>query len=173
MIGTRTQVRPLRTQDLPVIVDLDRRCFGGRAWSADQWRQEAGNDPDREYIVLETADESAPAGGGGRIVGYGGLLFGGSAADVLTLAVDPDRRGSGYGALLLDHLLGIAGARGAADVLLEVDPANTAARALYRSRGFVELATRRHYYGPDQHAVTMRRELRPPWGSVGFGRVAP
>ena len=73
-----------------------------------------------------------PGGRGGNTlaIGYAGMMFtGGSQADVVTLAVHPDRWGKGTGTALLTALVDEAIKRGYQEVLLEVREDNPRARA--------------------------------------------
>lgn len=70
----------------------------------------------------------------------------GDEAEVLTVAVAPDRRGQGHsGPLLARHLEALA-AEGARAVHLEVEHGNAPALALYRRAGFREVGRRPGYY---------------------------
>ncbi len=61
------------------------------------------------------------------------------------------------------RLLAEARRRGASEVLLEVRADNPGAQQLYRSLGFERIATRPHYYQPDDvDALIMRLELSAP-----------
>jgi len=73
--------------------------------------------------------------------------------------VHPDRRGRGFGRLLLEGTLGEARSSRARIVYLEVRAGNVVARRLYRSLGFRELGVRRGYYGPGQDAIVMELRL--------------
>ncbi|WOJ91269.1 ribosomal protein S18-alanine N-acetyltransferase [Methylocapsa polymorpha] len=67
-------------------------------------------------------------------------------AEILTLAVEPAWRRNGIGRNLLgSHLAGLA-AKGISRVFLEVDEENHAARGLYASFGFRQVAERKAYY---------------------------
>ena len=73
------------------------------------------------------------------------------------IAVDPDQRSRGVGAVLLAHV--VDAARDARVITLEVRASNTPAIALYRRAGFVTVATRTGYYGGDgEDALVMLRE---------------
>ncbi|HEY9290675.1 MAG TPA: GNAT family N-acetyltransferase, partial [Microlunatus sp.] len=61
---------------------------------------------------------------------------------------------------LIDTALGKIEADGAEEMILEVWSGNAAAIALYRSFGFIELITRRDYYGPGRDAVIMKLSLQ-------------
>jgi ribosomal protein S18 acetylase RimI-like enzyme len=63
--------------------------------------------------------------------------FADSFAEVLTLVVSPDQRGSGIGSTLLDAVDTELAARGISDQLISVMAGNTAAQRLYERRGFV------------------------------------
>ncbi len=84
-------------------------------------------------------------------------------AEILTLAVRPDRRRRGVGAALVraasDQAIGL----GAGRIFLEAAVGNVAARALYAGLGFAEVGRRKAYYavGPDKRedAVILRSNL--------------
>lgn len=85
-------------------------------------------------------------------------------AEILTLAVAPERRRHGIGkSLLTTHFAELA-AIGIKRIFLEVDAENVAARALYVSYGFQEVAERKAYYrtagNRPASALVMRLDLR-------------
>jgi ribosomal-protein-alanine N-acetyltransferase len=84
-------------------------------------------------------------------------------AEILTLAVAPERRRCGIGQSLLSaHLAGLA-SQGVNRVFLEVDIDNAAARALYERFGFRQVGERKAYYrtegGKPASALVMRLDL--------------
>jgi [ribosomal protein S18]-alanine N-acetyltransferase len=80
-------------------------------------------------------------------------------AEILSVAIAPQRRGRGFARLLLDlHLRRLAGL-GARTVFLEVDEENAPARALYRRAGFYEVGRRQGYYQHGASALVLRRDL--------------
>jgi len=144
-------VRAMTWRDIPRLAELEQELFAGDAWLAETWWAELAGRPRREYVVLE---------GMSGIEGYAGVDHGGDVADIMTVAVSPERRGRGLGDRLVDTLLDRARSRGAGAVMLEVRADNDAARALYRRHGFAEISVRRYYYQPgDVDAVVMRRRL--------------
>ena len=59
------------------------------------------------------------------------------------------------------------GGRGVRTAFLEVRESNSAARALYGSRGFTEIDRRRNYYRrPVEDALVMRRTLEVAEGDI-------
>ncbi len=82
-------------------------------------------------------------------------------AEVLTVAVVPERRQQGLGARLVSEAAGEARRRGAVRLFLEVSTRNPAARALYRALGFEQVGRRRGYYADGSDALTLRLTLAP------------
>ncbi|WP_051468379.1 ribosomal protein S18-alanine N-acetyltransferase [Actinomadura oligospora] len=149
--------------DLTAVHALEQALFPEDAWSEQMLREELADQPrTRHYVVAEEA---------GEIIGYAGLAAAADQADVQTIGVKEDRRGSGVGAALLTELLDEASRRGSVQVFLEVRADNDSARRLYERFGFVRVGLRRRYYQPSGvDAVVMCREMRPKRGPVGFTR---
>lgn len=80
-------------------------------------------------------------------------------AELLTLAVDPDRRRTGSGRALTAAFAARSRARGALSAFLEVAEDNLAARALYAGLGWREAGRRPRYYGPARDALILRLGL--------------
>jgi [ribosomal protein S18]-alanine N-acetyltransferase len=97
------------------------------------------------------------------VSGFALLRLAADECEVLSLAVAPDRRGSGVGALLFDGAIAQASAAGAEKLFLEVAEDNDVARRLYTSRGLVPVGRRPGYYhrkdGTTAAAVTMSCRL--------------
>jgi [ribosomal protein S18]-alanine N-acetyltransferase len=92
----------------------------------------------------------------------GGLILARVAADeaeILTLAVSPEVRRTGIGAMLLREATTLAAKSGARTVFLEVSVANTSAYRLYTRAGFVEAGRRPHYYSDRSDALVLRLDL--------------
>ena len=114
------------------------------------------------FAVAERGRHAADAADAAEVIGYVVAWFVVDEAEVANVAVAPEVRGQGVGARLLDEALSAARVHGAASVYLEVRDSNAAARALYASRGFVQIGRRRRYYRrPVEDALVMRRELEP------------
>ena len=84
-------------------------------------------------------------------------------AELLTIAVDPDSQGQGFGQQCLNDLESKAERAGAARMFLEVAENNRSAMALYRSAGYTESGRRTHYYkvpsGGRIDAILMEKRL--------------
>jgi ribosomal-protein-alanine N-acetyltransferase len=144
-------IRKARPNDVDVVAAIERRAFSD-PWSANSFRALFGN-PLVHFAVAEDT-------GAARVVGYLVMWFVVDESEIANLAVADTVRRSGVGARLLDHALAAAQERRCAVVFLEVRESNTAARALYASRGF-EIAGRRsrYYRKPVEDALVLRRAL--------------
>jgi ribosomal-protein-alanine N-acetyltransferase len=83
-------------------------------------------------------------------------------AEILTLAVRPDRAGRGHGRALVESAMAECRRRGATVLHLEVATGNAPARTLYASLGFGRIGLRRSYYarcGISADALVLRRNL--------------
>jgi ribosomal-protein-alanine N-acetyltransferase len=83
---------------------------------------------------------------GADLVGYFVLMVAAGEAHLLNLSIAPAWQRKGHGSLLLREAAGIARARGARGIFLEVRPSNAGAQALYTRFGFRKIAVRRGYY---------------------------
>jgi ribosomal-protein-alanine N-acetyltransferase len=96
-------------------------------------------------------------------------------AEILTLAVRPEKRRLGLGRALVLCAAEHAHGSGATRFFLEVGKTNAAARALYEKLGFAMVGERRGYYGERSQApedaltLAARLPLAPLGNSVGVG----
>lgn len=114
---------------------LHRACFteAPRPWSATEFEELVAN-PDTHLITNEA--------------GFALIRIAADEAELLTIAVDPDRQRRGHATDLLASSDRVALLNGAARLLLEVAETNTAARALYAKSGYTEAGRRKDYYNP-------------------------
>lgn len=78
-------------------------------------------------------------------------------AEILSLAVMPERRRDGIGAALLRAAIARCGELGATRLYLEVSTNNTPARALYNAAGFTMVGHRKRYYPDGSDALVLIR----------------
>ncbi len=128
------QIRAMTHDDLSMVSDIERRSYEF-PWSHGVFRDclLAGYN----CVILEYGE---------MLAGYGILSIAAGEAHVLNLCVDPNFRSLGYGTRLLDELLSRARFAAVKEVFLEVRPSNTNAIALYRKKGFHQIARRSAYY---------------------------
>ncbi len=100
----------------------------------------------------------------GSLLGYYVAMVGVDEWHLLNITVAPAHQGNGHGRFLLDHVMSLCRAQGAAMLWLEVRLSNARARAIYRRYGFSEIGVRRGYYPAAQgreDAVVMRIATMP------------
>ena len=148
-IGTASE------RDLAEIVELERASF------TDPWSAASFAAVLKDAVAFFAV---ARDGASNSIAGYVVAWFAADEGEIANLAVRRPTQRRGIGAALLDAALDEGRRRGAAAVYLEVRDSNAAARALYASRNFAEVARRRNYYRkPEEDAIVLRR------GSLGSG----
>ncbi|MGB5332742.1 MAG: ribosomal protein S18-alanine N-acetyltransferase [Woeseiaceae bacterium] len=129
-----TTIRDMQHGDLKMVSDIERRSYEF-PWSHGVFRDclLAGY---RSIVLIRQE----------RVAGYGILSVAAGEAHILNLCVDPEFRSLGYGKRLLNELLFRARAASVREVFLEVRPSNKMALALYRKKGFYQVAKRPAYY---------------------------
>ena len=98
----------------------------------------------------------------GMVIGYSVMMLAAGEAHLLNLGIAPDWQGRGLGRRFLHELINRARDYHAEVLLLEVRPSNVAARQLYLSSGFSEIAVRKKYYPAEngrEDAVLMELPL--------------
>ena len=144
-------LRPAMEGDLREVAKIENSSFAD-PWSEESFRRLLGVAPAIFLVALFPPDNAVA----GYIVAFSVAEDG----ELLNVAVDPRFRGKGLAGQMLDAVLIELGARGVRSAFLEVRESNTAARALYGSRGFIEIGRRSKYYRrPVEDALVLRRSL--------------
>ena len=134
----------LREEHLPEVAELERLCFS-EPWSEKSLRMLTEQGGVGAVLLLD-----------GRVVAYGGMTTVLDEGAVTNIAVHPDARRRGFGRALTRYLLETVAQNGIRTVFLEVRESNGAARALYRSLGFVDCGVRKNFYRqPTESAIQM------------------
>ena len=148
--------RPLVATDAAIAAALHVDAFaalGERGWT-EREIAELLLSPGVDGLLLQ--DEEAN-------IGFALCRVAADEAELLTIAVRPDRRRRGAGRTLLDLVVALARARGARHLFLEVGADNPAALALYGGKGLQPVGRRQAYYHrpdrPAADAVVMRLAL--------------
>jgi len=149
--GMTAFLRPAIESDLSHVAQIEKSSFAD-PWSVESFRRLLGVAPAIFLVALFPPDQA--------VAGYAVAFSVEEDGELLNVAVDPMFRGKGLAGQMLDAVLIELGARGVRAAFLEVRESNTAARALYESRGFVEIGRRSKYYRrPVEDALVLRRTL--------------
>lgn len=139
------------TSDAAGFSTLHAACFH-RGWSEEEFAR----------LLMDPQVVADRAGDGPRIDGFILSRLAADEAEILSVAVAPERRGRGLARVLLDIHLRRLASLGIATVFLEVEEGNAPARRLYASARFREVGTRPGYYarpGSAAAALVLRRDL--------------
>ncbi len=127
-------IRDMQHDDLATVADIERRSYDF-PWSQGVFRDCLLAGYQSVVLIREEC-----------VAGYGILSVAAGEAHILNLCVEPRYRALGYGERILDELLFRARAASVREIFLEVRPSNETALALYRKKGFHQVANRPAYY---------------------------
>ncbi|WP_035051789.1 ribosomal protein S18-alanine N-acetyltransferase [Andreprevotia chitinilytica] len=128
-----TQLELLTPADHATLVALDA-ATNPHPWTAKQWQ-----DTFNVQRVFGLRD-------GTKVIGAAVVSRVLDEAELLMIAIAPDRQGNGLGRHLLEALLSQLGREGVREMFLEVRAGNARAQALYQAVGANEIGQRRDYY---------------------------
>ena len=126
---------PLDQRHLKACIDLDNIALNG-LWTQGQWEKELNNKEKLCLGIMKNRDLLA------FVCGW--LII--DEIHITAIAVHPQYRKKGLAKTLLKTLLAKAKAKGSKLATLEVSSKNSAAKALYKSVGFITKGNRPCYY---------------------------
>ena len=126
--------RRMRTGDLAVVAGLEKSLYEF-PWSLGNFRDSVNAGYDC-WVVTH----------GETVIGYAVLMVALDEAHLLNFAVAAEWHNQGIGRGFLRHIVEVARVAACQIVYLEVRPSNLAARHLYRTSGFQQIAIRPDYY---------------------------
>lgn len=136
------QIRRMRPQDVPEVMEIESVSFGRHHWSEDSFHNEMNNQVGRYYSLLDTERE--------KLIGYCGFWLILDEAHITTVAVRPEYRRNALGELLLLQIMERAMSHSIRWVTLEVRVTNYNAQNLYYKYGFTSVGLRPKYYQDNQ-----------------------
>lgn len=155
-------LRAATDRDVDAVLAIEQSSFG------DPWNRSAFlellDDPRVAFLIADMA---------GVVRGYVVAWFVLDEGEIGNLAVAREVQRQGIGARLLDGAIAAVREAKVEALYLEVRETNGAARALYASRGFVEVGRRRGYYRkPREDALVLRLALAEGAPSSGPSRAS-
>jgi ribosomal-protein-alanine N-acetyltransferase len=149
------RVRVGAVDDLAALADVHARAFA-QAWTETSLKSLISGPGVAAHIVED--DE---------ICGFIVTRVAADEAEIITIAVRPDRHRQGLASALLKTALAQAEAAGATRAFLEVAARNLPARRLYEGQGFREVGRRKTYYADGDDALVLGTGLPLVVGNSG------
>jgi ribosomal-protein-alanine N-acetyltransferase len=148
---TVTSLRPAVPSDIDLIHALELSC------SKNPWTRDgiASSLSSRNSIFWVAENQE------NRITGFACSALVLDELHILEVAVDPNCRNRGLGALLINGIMQDAAVKNAKRAYLEVRRTNVSAIRLYKKCGFTEEAVKIGYYGDGEDAVFMENTSFP------------
>jgi ribosomal protein S18 acetylase RimI-like enzyme len=147
-----SRIRPAEARDIGALVAIENAVFATDRISRRSFRQLIERES-AETLVLEEA---------GQVVGYAMVLFrkGTAVARLYSIAVAPDRAGTGAGGRLLQAAEDAAWEHDRLMLRLEVRADNARAIAVYEKRGYRRIGREADYYADGMTALRFEKTLR-------------
>jgi [ribosomal protein S18]-alanine N-acetyltransferase len=145
-------LRPYLPSDFEALYRMDQACFPkGIAYG--RFEMKVYLRAKGSYCLL--------AESGGNVAGFILTELAPDEGHVITLDVLENYRREGIGSLLLEAGEKEAASRGVERMVLETATTNKGAIAFWKKHGYREAGTIKNYYGPDQDAFRMHKQLEP------------
>ena len=140
-------IEPMRRSHLPQVMEIEATAYP-QPWTVGVFQDELAMQTrgSRHYLVAIL---------GGRVVGYGGMIYMDTAAHITNVAVAVAMRRRGIATELMLDLSWEARRAGMESLTLEVRESNVSAQSLYRRFGFVPVGVRAKYYENRDDAIVM------------------
>lgn len=136
-------IRHATADDLPALLEIERQSFASPRWSGKAFLR---------YTCMVAEIDGQIAGFLVSRETFSGDQEEPAEREILNLAVAPPYRRTGIATALLENEL-----RKPGNHFLEVRESNSAAQALYRKLGFVQIGSRPEYYEkPRESAIVMQ-----------------
>ncbi|MDR0596758.1 MAG: GNAT family N-acetyltransferase, partial [Clostridiales Family XIII bacterium] len=125
------RIRSAAAGDIDAIMELESVCFS-LPWTRSDYERDIEENILSYYVVAETKGDAAEARGGTNrerqsiVAGYGGIWVVADECHIMTIAVAPEHRQAGIGAMMFMKLIDEARLRGARRFFLEVRVSNAA-----------------------------------------------
>ena len=156
-LDNSVRIEPGNSSDLDSVMAVMETAFGNRFGEAWTRSQLSGILPMAGVVLTLARDPDSR-----ETVGFSLCRTVADESELLLIAVQPERHGSGIGRTLLESFFDAARNDGVARVHLEVRDGNPAI-AMYRAAGFSPVGRRRNYYlgadGERFDAITLAHHL--------------
>lgn len=143
-------IRPALEKDVPIILDLEHRCFIA-PWEKENILYELNENPVSNLWVIE-GDVSG-------VVGYIDYWITFDSATICQICINPNYRKMKLGSILMTDVIKDCKANKVRNITLEVREHNEAAIRLYEKFGFEKVLVKKAYYTNGDNAIYMIRKM--------------
>lgn len=143
-------LRKLTKDDINKIMEIENKVFTN-PFTKEDYLRDAFMNPYSIYKVLIINDE---------IIGFYGIWITFDNAEVITIAVNKDYQGKGYGQVMMDDILNECKVKDVINLTLEVRVSNIKAIKLYERNYFKNATLRKNYYPNGEDAYLMHLQLK-------------
>ena len=152
-------LRRAEAHDAEAIFEIEKACFSV-PWSMEAIETELAETDQRMYMVIEVDD---------KVIGYAGAWLVLDEGQITNIAIAPEYRRDGYGAMMTRKLIRELFKKGMNEIFLEVRISNVAALTMYRRLGFTVKGLRKGYYTDpveDAYIMSLIKEEEPRYESI-------
>ncbi|MGH9588835.1 MAG: ribosomal protein S18-alanine N-acetyltransferase, partial [Terracidiphilus sp.] len=148
-------VRPMRADDLPRVLEIERALKDTPHWTPSAWGRVLDPGAARRRVAVLAEDPDS-----GAVLGFAVAAVAAPEGELEAVAVAPEWQRHGVARRLFGGLADELRRAEVWQVFLEVRASNRAAIGLYEALGFSKTGRRARYYtGPEEDAVLMRLRL--------------
>lgn len=140
-------------EHIPQVAGIEKQSFS-LPWTEEAFEESLSYE---HAIFLEAFDRDKA-----KVAGYIGMYKVFNEGEIMNVAVAPEYRGRGIGAMLMQAVKEQASERDIHTLLLEVRESNSTAIGLYERQGFERIGKRKRFYErPVEDAIVMCLKLLP------------
>lgn len=149
-------IRSAQVSDLPILIDLENKCFQGDKISARQFR----------YLLTKARSQTLVFEQDDQLLAYVMVLYSRvtSVARIYSVAVDEQSRGKGIAQELIRAAEDEAIEHGKTSIRIEVREDNKQSRSLFSKMGYKPFSKVLDYYEDHETAIRMEKNLHPDPG---------
>ena len=145
------ELRPMTDKDLPMVMEIEKKCFV-HPWEEKDFMYEMHGNKFANVWVLELSNEQL---GLRYVCGFVDWWITFDTGTISQIAVHPDIQHEGLGSMMMKELLQEAKIKKVTSLTLEVRKSNLKAINFYKKFGFEESHIKEGYYVDGEDAIYM------------------
>jgi ribosomal-protein-alanine N-acetyltransferase len=130
--------------DLDLIKDILLTDFDN-FWNYNIFKEELENSNSQYFVATQNEE----------IFGFAGIWTSVDDIHITNIVTKIDKRNTGIGTLLLEHLISVSKQKNKQSLTLEVNENNLPAISLYEKHHFQKVGLRKNYYKQNENAIIM------------------